>query len=210
MRSQLVVSLVACSLSLVAVACGDKSEGEKAARLHQRNPRRRQPARRRKSATGNATNAATADAPPQKLPERAGRSPAPTFAEWNSQQKEVTVQGSSALKCETKIVREYLRISCHGKNDTGGTPTNVVIKKGGKGEAFTYVGGGIASLVVPFVEGTDFLGGFLLDRQEPYPRRRMAEGLEVARASGHLPRREEPSQRGWRRQRARRQTLRLP
>jgi hypothetical protein len=25
------------------------------------------------------------------------------------------VKGSSALKCETKIVREYLRVSCKGK-----------------------------------------------------------------------------------------------
>src|SRR4051812_27552568 len=62
------------------------------------------------TATPAPTAAATAAAPvapavPAKLP--AGRSAAPTLDEWNSLKKEVTVKGSSALKCETKIVREY-------------------------------------------------------------------------------------------------------
>ncbi|MBK9258392.1 MAG: hypothetical protein IPM54_00985 [Polyangiaceae bacterium] len=98
--------------------------------------------------------------PPTSLPARPGRSLAPTLAEWNAQQKEVTVKGSSALNCETKIVREYLRVSCRGKNDSGGTPTSIVIQKGGHGEAITYVGPGITSLVVPFVEGIDFAADF--------------------------------------------------
>lgn len=102
--------------------------------------------------------AIAAPATPAPLP--AGRSTPPTLAEWNTQQKEVTVKGSSALNCETKVVREYLRVSCRGKNDSGGTPTGIVIKKGGHGEAFTYTGGGIASLVVPFVEGTNFAADF--------------------------------------------------
>lgn len=85
-----------------------------------------------------------------------GRSTPPTLDEWTSMRKEVTVKGSSALNCETKIVREYLRVSCHGKNDTGGTPTTVRIVRGGRGEAYTFASGGVTSLVVPFVEGTDF------------------------------------------------------
>jgi hypothetical protein len=97
---------------------------------------------------------------PKSLPPQPGRSAMPTLSEWNSQQKEVTVKGSSALKCETKIVREYLRVSCHGKNDTGGTPTSVVVKKGGHGEAITYVGEGVTSLVLPFVAGIDFAADF--------------------------------------------------
>jgi hypothetical protein len=98
--------------------------------------------------------------PPTSLPERPGRSPMPTLFEWNGQQKEVTVKGSSALHCETKIVREYLRVSCHGKNDTGGTPTGVVIQKGGRGEAITFMSPGVTSLVLPFVEGIDFAADF--------------------------------------------------
>lgn len=112
------------------------------------------------NAAGTKTGSAQAEAPPQNLPTRPGRSPAPTLDEWNAQQKEVTVKGSSALKCETKIVREYLRITCRGKNDTGGTPTGVVIRKGGHGEAFAFVGAGVTSLVVPFAEGTDFAADF--------------------------------------------------
>lgn len=97
---------------------------------------------------------------PTALPERPGRTPMPTLFEWNGQQKEVTVKGSSALNCETKIVREYLRVSCHGKNDTGGTPTSVVIQRGGRGESITYMTPGVTSLVMPFVEGTDFAADF--------------------------------------------------
>ncbi|MBW2454621.1 MAG: hypothetical protein JRI68_08925, partial [Deltaproteobacteria bacterium] len=33
-----------------------------------------------------------------------GRSAVPTLAEWNSVEREVTVKGSSALNCETKMV----------------------------------------------------------------------------------------------------------
>ncbi len=114
-----------------------------------------------------ATKATATDAPPAvpapaptALPERPGRSPMPTLFEWNAQQKEVTVKGSSALHCETKIVREYLRVSCHGKNDTGGAPTGLVVQKGGRGEVITFMAPGITSLVVPFVEGTDFAANF--------------------------------------------------
>lgn len=99
---------------------------------------------------GKPTSPAT-PAGAAKLP--AGRSAVPTLAEWGSLKKEVTVKGSSALKCETKIVREYLRISCRGKNDTGGTPKGVMVVKGGHGEASTYAAAGVTSLIVPYVEG---------------------------------------------------------
>ncbi len=109
------------------------------------------------AAVGTATATAVVAAPAApNLPARPGRSAMPTLAEWNTQQKEVTVKGSTALNCETKIVREYLRVSCKGKNDSGGTPTDIIINKGGHGETYTYVNGGITSLVVPFVEGINF------------------------------------------------------
>ena len=76
--------------------------------------------------------------------------------------KEVTVKGSSALNCETKIVREYLRVSCRGKNDSGGTPTAVKVTRGGRGEVFTFASPGVTSLIVPFVSGVEFFGGILL------------------------------------------------
>ena len=90
----------------------------------------------------------------------AGRSAVPTLDEWGSLKKEVTVKGSSALKCETKIVREYMRISCRGKNDTGGTPKGVMVIKGGHGEASTYAAAGMTSLIVPYVEGINLEATF--------------------------------------------------
>lgn len=88
-----------------------------------------------------------------QMPLADGRTPPPTLEEWNSMRKEVTVKGSSALNCETKIVREYLRVSCRGKNDTGGTPTTLSVIKGGR-EAYTFAASGVTSLVMPFVRGT--------------------------------------------------------
>lgn len=107
-----------------------------------------------------ATATATAEAAPAKPPPvPVGRSKAPTLDEWASQKKEVTVKGSSALKCETKIVREYLRISCKGKVDPEGEPSSIKILKGG-GEALAFATTGVTSLILPYVEGTDFEGVF--------------------------------------------------
>src|SRR3954469_6150227 len=70
-----------------------------------------------------------------------GRTPVPSLAEYAAAH-EVTVKGSSALRCETKMIREWLRVTCRGKNDTGGTPTTVVVKHGGRGETIAFGAGG--------------------------------------------------------------------
>lgn len=89
-----------------------------------------------------------------------GRSPVPTQDEWTAA-KEIGVRGSSKLNCETKMVREWLRVSCRGKNDTGGEPTNVTIKRGGgRGDTFTFASNKVASLVCPYVAGTDLAAEF--------------------------------------------------
>ena len=100
------------------------------------------------------TTAAAPAPPPSPIAPPSGRSAMPTLAEWGSM-KEVTVKGSSALRCETKMVREYLRVSCRDKNDTGGTPTTVKVVKGGRGEALLFASGGVTSMIIPFVEGID-------------------------------------------------------
>lgn len=94
-------------------------------------------------------------------PTLAGHSAVPTLDEWSGV-GEVTVKGSSALGCETKQVREWIRISCRGKNSTGGKPTGVTVDRGdkNKGDVFKFVSGGIASLVFPYAEGTDFAATF--------------------------------------------------
>lgn len=89
----------------------------------------------------------------------AGLSAVPSKAEWDAA-REVTVNGSSSIGCETKAVREYLRVSCSG-NTTGGTPTAVNVTKGaGRPGMFTFSADGITSLIVPFIEGVDVVADF--------------------------------------------------
>jgi hypothetical protein len=98
---------------------------------------------------------------PTVQPAVGGRSSVPTIDEWNAVTKEVAVRGSSALNCETKMVREWLRVSCRGKNDSGGEPTGVTLQSGGgRGDDFLFSGNGVASLVVRFVEGVDLKANF--------------------------------------------------
>lgn len=109
---------------------------------------------------GSVEPVAVAAAPVEPPKSSGGRSKPPTLNEWASMTREVTVKGSSALGCETKIVREWLRVSCRGKNDTGGTPTKLRVVKGGRDEAMIFASAGVTSLVVPFVEGTDLAVAF--------------------------------------------------
>ncbi len=105
----------------------------------------------------DAAPTTTAEAPPPPPPPvptpAGGRSAVPTQAEWAAQTKEVGVRGSAALGCETKQVREWLRVSCRGTNDTGGKPTALRFISGDSKEAFTFASGGITSLVIPYEEG---------------------------------------------------------
>lgn len=106
------------------------------------------------TAAANAAAAAAGTSP------GAGLSAVPSTAEWDAA-SEVTVKGSSALGCETKMVREYLRVSCKGKNNTGGTPTFLNVTKGaGRLGMFTFMDKGVSSLIVPFIEGVDLAADF--------------------------------------------------
>ncbi|APR88092.1 hypothetical protein A7982_13441 [Minicystis rosea] len=88
-----------------------------------------------------------------------GRTPVPSLSEYAAA-REVTVKGSSALKCETKMVREWLRVTCRDHDDKGGTPTTVQITRGGRGETIVYAAGGVTSVITPVLEGTDFEAKF--------------------------------------------------
>jgi hypothetical protein len=84
----------------------------------------------------------------------------PTTEEWDAA-KECVVRGSSAAKCETKRVRDWVRVVCRGKNDGGGTIEGVSLTSGAEpGEVFTFGSKGYASLVYPFVAGTDVTATF--------------------------------------------------
>ena len=113
-----------------------------------------------------ATTAATATSATSGAPKAAGlaftlpgRSPLPTIREWHDV-GEVTVKGSSALNCETKMVREWLRVTCRGKNDTGGTPTRVALPADPLRGTRAYELAGVTSLLLPFIDGTHVLVDF--------------------------------------------------
>jgi hypothetical protein len=100
---------------------------------------------------------------PMDLPTKSAavtRSAVPTADEWNAI-GEVAVKGSSALGCETKRLREWMRVSCRGKSKAGATPTGVALDRGAApSEAFTFAKGGVVSLVYPFAEGSDVAATF--------------------------------------------------
>jgi hypothetical protein len=83
-----------------------------------------------------------------------GRSTTPTLGEWSSV-GEVTVRNSSSLGCETKMVREWLRVTCRTLLKDN-APTGVqVIRPSGDREYFIFNSADIASLVMPVRSGVD-------------------------------------------------------
>jgi hypothetical protein len=86
-------------------------------------------------------------APRGELPPH--RSRAPTEHDF-TQAGEIVVKGSSAAGCETKMIREWLRVLCRK-----GTPTAVTIERGGHGEAVALATGGVGTLLIPILYGDD-------------------------------------------------------
>ncbi|MEP7123419.1 MAG: hypothetical protein ABJE95_21005 [Byssovorax sp.] len=83
-----------------------------------------------------------------------GRSATPTISEWSGV-SEVSVRNSSSLGCETKMVREWLRVTCHALAKDN-APTGVqVIRPTGDRDYFIFNSAGIASLVMPVRVGVD-------------------------------------------------------
>ncbi len=83
------------------------------------------------------------------------RSKVPGLPEWNAVPREITVNRSTPLNCETKMVREWLRVSCREKNNTGGTPTNATVLRGCTPETYFFVKPEqkLASVVMPVLKG---------------------------------------------------------
>jgi Tfp pilus assembly protein FimV len=98
------------------------------------------------------------DGLPADIP--ATRSKVPTLAEWDAVPREISVARSTPLGCETKMVREWLRVSCRKRNSTGGMPTNVETRQSGGVEAFTFAKNSITSLVVPVLRGRHYVAQF--------------------------------------------------
>jgi hypothetical protein len=100
-----------------------------------------------------------ADGMPVEIP--APGSAPPSVAEWNAVTREITVRGSSRLNCETKMLREWLRVDCH-KNHKG-EPADVVHTKQSGQQAFKFVGNGKASTVVQVVRGKEYRAQYSWD-----------------------------------------------
>jgi len=93
------------------------------------------------------------EAPPTSrwAPLDEGRSAPPSPTEW-MRQRENLVRGSSAAGCETKAVREWLRVSCQTR--LGGVePVAIDLVSDPRGEAMTVVSSDAATLVVPLLGG---------------------------------------------------------
>jgi hypothetical protein len=112
------------------------------------------------SAKGHAAVATALVPKLNELPPRAkpraglpkGRSLAPTSIEW-ALVIENDVTHSTQAACETKEVREWLRVSCH-KTD-GLMPTGVFVEKGGLVDTSALASGTSAVLLTPLVAGEE-------------------------------------------------------
>lgn len=115
------------------------------------------------SAAPTATATATATAAPDAAPSATGSAPpaapvsphgpVPTEDEWG---KAATLNiTNNKGKCETKGIRDWVRIACKEKSAGGGTPSEITLNKATTTESQTNASGGVTSLVYWFEEGTD-------------------------------------------------------
>jgi hypothetical protein len=109
---------------------------------------------------GAAAGAYANDGLPAEIP-APGSSP-PSVAEWAAVPREVTVRGSTALNCETKMLREWLRASCH-PSAAKGNPFMIDMEPATGQQAFKFVGNGVASVVVQVIRGREFSASYIWD-----------------------------------------------
>lgn len=133
-----------------------------------------------------ATGTTPPPPPPPSAPTLPGHTALPTTDEWTAA-PEVTVTGSSALNCESKAVREWVRISCKDNQASRGKPTGITVSKGGaKGDTFVLVAGNVASLVYPFSEGQDLAATFNWERESRGFRSQWPQGAPKPNAYGQF------------------------
>lgn len=97
-----------------------------------------------------------ADGLPVDIPSTGSKPP--SVSEWASVTREVTVWGSSALSCETKMLREWLRVSCRATGTS--TPVDVATSVAGGQQAYMGMYGTTASLVVQVVRNRHYEAAF--------------------------------------------------
>lgn len=93
------------------------------------------------------------DGLPAEIPEPGSKPP--TVAEWNSVTREIRVKDSTPLNCETKMLREWLRVSCRPAANNL-PPSNVQTVSSNGQQAFVGVFGDTTSAVVQVVRGKSY------------------------------------------------------
>lgn len=84
-----------------------------------------------------------------------GTSKPPTVAEWGAV-GEITVRHSTPLNCETKLVREWLRVSCRTSDSSANQVQGVKLSRGNdSGGIPPFVKKGVASIVTQVKPGID-------------------------------------------------------
>ncbi len=104
--------------------------------------------------TGQRAVAMGADGLPAVIPPPG--SPRPTDAEWAEVQRAIRTFGSPPLKCDPKMVREWLRVRCAANG--GLVPKAVATKTPNGHEEHVEMDGEVASFVVQVARGTTYRG----------------------------------------------------
>lgn len=92
-----------------------------------------------------------------------GNSKPPSVSEWDGV-GEITVRHSTPLACETKLVREWLRVSCRSTDKSKHQIKNVEVASGAaKGGIPPFVKKGVASIVTQVKKGMDVQYTFTWD-----------------------------------------------
>lgn len=92
----------------------------------------------------------------------------PELQEW-AKSKIVKVAGSTLNSCDTRMVREWLRVQCVNRSPERGTPVSITVTDGRaqgeryKGENLKVVNE-ITTLIVPVRPGTDFAADFAWEK----------------------------------------------
>lgn len=109
------------------------------------------------SAAGAAVAEALKTTPARPIPGAQASLPSPQ--EWSSA-PEIIVKGSTAAGCETKLIREWLRVRCESKNP-GFWYSSIRLLEGARGEAQMMAARQRASVLLPLRPGTVWRVGFV-------------------------------------------------
>lgn len=117
------------------------------------------------TSSASATTAAKPSSTPSAAaPPSFSETPEPELSEW-AKSKVVAAPGSSKNACDTRMVREWLRVQCVDRSPERGTPVSIEVTQGRapkeryKGENLSMVND-ITTLIVPVRPGTDFAANF--------------------------------------------------